>query len=577
MKISGLVVWVAMGVLVAAGVPVLAQSPSFSNFSSTTGLTLNGSATATANLIRLTPTQQSEAGSVWFNTKQPLTNGFTTTFSFRIWNDQGEGGFPFPADGLVFVIQNDTDEGEGVNALGGGGGAIGYSDNAPTIPGISHSLAVEFDTFDNAGPGPNNDPDNNHVAIQSCGAGANSADHGGPCFVAIAPSASLGGVTLWDGNPHTASISYASGRLHVSLDNIDLFPPGEGNPSGGVAFDITTLGLDSGTAYVGFTAATGAFVENADLLSWTFTPQAQSAPVTAGGGTATLSFQGGTANNAYDYTAALDAGGVTSATVKIKPVLMSKSACQKLVQKSFPLTQCFVYQNAAGMGVDAAVLFELTCPDQPGGTCGSAAQQNFFADLGTDFTFLKSENPGFNFIANTIGPYPGWLKGSGPNALAPCTPFTNNTPALFQSNQITAFSVVGDPTGKTIGKSGGGGSCWVATYLTAGELPPGIKVTNPKLTTYTRNQSVTASYSCSNPPTTKPASNPTGPYLTVASCKQSQAPNLNNGSSCTTAANGTISCTGGVDTSTKGLHIFEVTAVDSGGNVNINLVLYNVK
>jgi hypothetical protein len=366
----------------------------------------------------------------------------------------------------------------------------------------------------------------------------------------------------------------------VILDNHDLFPISEGNPSGGVAFDLTTLGLDNGTAWVGFTGATGAFVENNDLLSWTLTPGAQSAPITAGGGTAFLNFQGGLDNNAYDYNAQLLAGGVQSATVQVQPILIDEEACEQLVQKSFPFTtQCFVYQNAADSGTDSAVMFEVTCPDQPGGTCGTTDNPNFPAELGTDFTFLKSENPGFKFPGTfgPLNPFPGWLKGAGLDPLHPCTPNPDNVTPLFQSNQIESFLVEGDPTGKTKGGSGGTGSCWVATYFTWGELPPGIKITSPKFTTYTQDQGVVASYTCTNPITSKPVGNATGPYLTAASCTQSQAPNKNNTSTCGPPSPNGISCTGGVDTSVLGLHVFQVTALDSGGNANVNLVVYNVK
>jgi hypothetical protein len=300
----------------------------------------------------------------------------------------------------------------------------------------------------------------------------------------------------------------------VILDNHDLFPPSEGNPSGGVAFDITTLGLDNGTAWVGFTGATGAVVENGDILSWTFTPQAQSATVTAGGGTAVLNFQGGTQNNGFDYNVQLLTGGVASATVQVNPILISEEACEQLVDKSFPYTQCFVYQNAGGPGVDSAVLFELTCPGSAtGGTCGDLNNLNFPAELGTDFTFLKSENPGFAFpgIFGPFNPFPGWLKGVGLDPLHPCTPNPDGVTPLFQSNQIDSFSVVGDPTSTTKGKSGGGGSCWVATYFTSGEVPPGIRVASPGFVTYTQNQVVTASYTCSDPSTSKAPSSSTGP------------------------------------------------------------------
>jgi hypothetical protein len=170
----------------------------------------------------------------------------------------------------------------------------------------------------------------------------------------------------------------------------------------------------------------------------------------------------------------------------------------------------------------------------------------------------------------------------GPDPLHPCTPFPNNSPGLFASNQITTFSVVGDPTGKTVGRSGGGGSCWVATYATFGELPPGIKVTAPTFTNYTQSTTPkTATYTCSNPPTSKlPVDgNPTGPYLTVASCTQSQTPKPNSTNTCTGTGltTGSISCTGTFDVSTLGLHVFTVTSKDTGGNVNVNAVIYNVK
>ena len=110
--------------------------------------------------------------------------------------------------------------------------------------------------------------------------------------------------------------------------------------------DLALLGLGTGnTAYVGFTGATGGDFETQDILNWTFAPQAQSAAL-VGSAPATLPFNGGTGNQAYDYTAVLTSGGITNATAVVQPVLMSQSACNKLVQKNFPLAQCFVYQKA---------------------------------------------------------------------------------------------------------------------------------------------------------------------------------------------------------------------------------------
>lgn len=576
---------IAAAVLALMSTPLFAQI-SFTGFSDLSNLSTNGSTTNNGgSVLSLTTDGQSHvSGSAWFKTRQPVTGSFSTTFQFRITHIGANGSGP--ADGLAFVIQNTVGDDTGLQARGGSGSAIGYGapDSQSDINNggiaIPNSLAVEFDTFQN---GPY-DPDANHVAIQSCVTAANTQDHT-HCNIGLVP-VPLTQTALADGHTHTATVTYAGGRLDVILDNVDLFPATNAHAAG-VVFDLTTLALTNGTsAFVGFTGSVGGSTESNDILNWTFTPQAQSAALPAVGVPAVVPFQGGTGNNAYDYNAVLTAGGVTSATAQIKPILIDEEACEKLVDLNpkFGKAQCFVYQNAGkdsgGNSVDSAVLFELTCPGSAaGGTCGDIGPANFFADLGSNFTFTKAENPGFQVLNSTIGPYPGWLKGSGPDPLNPCTPNPDGVTPLFASNQITSFSVSGDPLGTTKGKSGGGGSCWVATFATGGELPPGIKVTSPTFTTYNRNQPVTAAYTCSDPKTSKalPPASAVGPYLTAASCKQSQAPNNNNGSSCSANVGGTITCTGGADTSVRGLHLFTVTAKDSGGNVNVNLVIYNVR
>jgi Bacterial lectin len=92
----------------------------FNNFSSTTGLTLNGSAARSGNVLRLTPANVGQAGSAWFNTAQPLQQGFTTKFDFQV-----NGG----GDGFAFVIQNQPiteSQPNPLNALGAGAGGLGY-------------------------------------------------------------------------------------------------------------------------------------------------------------------------------------------------------------------------------------------------------------------------------------------------------------------------------------------------------------------------------------------------------------------------------------------------------------------
>ena len=124
------------------------QLPNYPNFNLAAGLALNGSATTTGGQLLLTPASASEAGSAYYNTALPINDNtsFQTNFAFQINGGNGAGG----ADGFAFVIQNSA---EGTSALGGGGGLLGYS-------GVGNSLAIEFDTYANAG-----DPNDNHVAV----------------------------------------------------------------------------------------------------------------------------------------------------------------------------------------------------------------------------------------------------------------------------------------------------------------------------------------------------------------------------------------------------------------------------
>src|ERR1700730_17961950 len=139
----------ALGLL---ALPALASviTVNFPDFSSTAGLTLNGSTavatTADGKVLRLTPASGGQAGSAFSSTSIEFngsSDSFSTFFQFRITNP---GGID-PADGLVFVVQPVS------SSIGGSGGGIGYS-------GIPNSIGVEFDTFQNSW-----DTNSNHVAV----------------------------------------------------------------------------------------------------------------------------------------------------------------------------------------------------------------------------------------------------------------------------------------------------------------------------------------------------------------------------------------------------------------------------
>lgn len=236
----------------------------------------------TGGVLRLNRANMNQHASAWFRTQQPLATGFTTAFQFKISNTNLCSQCAFPADGMALVIQNDP---AGTGALGftGNGENISYGSNDdPTASGpgraILNSLAIELDTFQNTNY---DDPNGNHIAVQSCGPNnsttltPNSADHnyicpdGNPAKLALQslPSA----LSLSDGLAHTITVNYLPpGACSSDCNNLSVYFDSTLILQASV--DLTKqLNLTSGnSAYIGFTAATGSLVENNDILSWSF-------------------------------------------------------------------------------------------------------------------------------------------------------------------------------------------------------------------------------------------------------------------------------------------------------------------
>jgi peptide-N4-(N-acetyl-beta-glucosaminyl)asparagine amidase len=114
-----------------------------------------GNATIDQNKLILTKAQNEQTGSVWWSQKLWIDDGFICLFQFKVTKNG--------ADGFAFVIQGDSDK-----LIGKGGGHLGYD-------GISHAVAVEFDTYQNSDT--NNDPNGNHISIQTCGEEKISSHH----------------------------------------------------------------------------------------------------------------------------------------------------------------------------------------------------------------------------------------------------------------------------------------------------------------------------------------------------------------------------------------------------------------
>ena len=206
-------------------------------------LSLVGSARLAGSSLRLTPSQNDLAGAAWVREKQPVANGFESNFQFQLTEPGGAG---HGADGLAFVLQN-----SGPSALGAGGGGGGFALGADS--GIPQSIAIFFDTFQNADAG---DLSNNFITI--CTAGTPKEMRWPPQRLA---STKRLRVNLKDGKMHTARISYQPPVLAIYLDNARVLAS---------TVDLSTVIGSEGEAWIGFTASTGAGYENHDILSWSF-------------------------------------------------------------------------------------------------------------------------------------------------------------------------------------------------------------------------------------------------------------------------------------------------------------------
>ncbi len=219
---------ISQGSAGATGTPISIYAPAF-DAATIASFQLNGNAVRTGdNKLQLTSNAGGQNGSAFWKSRIYLgtDKSFSAYFTFLI-NGSVNGG----ADGLAFVIQTTT-----VNA-GSPGGGIGYQ-------GISPSIAVEFDTYNNGENGGDN-----HVAIVEDGLTYNAHTN------YAVPSFTLDGGTVghvWVDYNGTTDL------LEVRLSTTTTRPA--------TALVSATKDLASKFAnnnvYVGFTAATGGSASN---------------------------------------------------------------------------------------------------------------------------------------------------------------------------------------------------------------------------------------------------------------------------------------------------------------------------
>ena len=189
--------------------------------------TVNGNASSlSCDCYRLTSASTNQFGSVWNNNQINLNNPID--FSFDVFLGCNDGG----ADGMAFVLQPVS------TSLGASGGGMGFQ-------GISPSLAVEIDTYQNT-----SDPAFDHLAIMGNG----GTNHNTASNLAGPVQASAISGNVEDCAYHVLRITWdpTTNVFQVFFDGI-LRTSYTGNI-------INSIFGGNSSVYWGFTAATGGSV-----------------------------------------------------------------------------------------------------------------------------------------------------------------------------------------------------------------------------------------------------------------------------------------------------------------------------
>ena len=199
----------------------------FSSGFTKSGLSLNGWAALSGNVLQLTNGNISEAASAWV-AEMPVWS-FTSDFTFQLINPN--------ADGITFAIQN-----TGTHALGNLGGGLGYQ-------GIGKSVAIKFDLWNNDGEG-----------INSTGV---YIDGPRPTIPAIDLTGT--GIDLHSGHVMQVHVAYEGTTLSYTITD---------TMTGAAVTETATVDIPTVVvgdyAYVGFTGGTGGSTATQNILTWTY-------------------------------------------------------------------------------------------------------------------------------------------------------------------------------------------------------------------------------------------------------------------------------------------------------------------
>jgi hypothetical protein len=205
-------------------------------------------ASVTSNVLTITDKNNSESNSVFYNTKQNITN-WNASFTYTV-------DTAYDANGVCLVFQNAP---SGVNALGGRGDGQGWGSNdsggraGATIPNyIANSAALITNIYQNDGVG---------ISYQTAGASGAAITNSFGSFT------TPGTVNLISGDPIQYNLSYNGTTLSETLT--DTITNASFNTT--YATSLATV-VGGNTAYVGFTGGTGGYNALQTISNFTFTP-----------------------------------------------------------------------------------------------------------------------------------------------------------------------------------------------------------------------------------------------------------------------------------------------------------------
>jgi glucose/arabinose dehydrogenase len=351
----------------------------FSNFSSITGLKLNGNAAQASNVLRLTSAQTNRAGSAFFNT--PFTidgnTSFQTRFQFRLHGGNGVSG----ADGFTFMLQNSN---AGANAIGESGSSLGYDDNEPAagIP-IGKSLAVEFDTYKSSW-----DSNNNHVSLLRDGNVTVALKQGNPS------------TDLNNGNAQNAWVDYDG-----STNQLKVFVSGTTTKPTTALFThtIDLAAVVGSNAFVGFSGGTGARFNNQDIQNWEFTAFPAGTDTTSPSATASAAnvTTAGSSNYTFSVTYS-DNAAVNVSTLDNSDLLVTGP-------NGFSQAATLVSVDNSSNGSPRRATYRINTPggswdEADNGTYAIALRANQVSDTSNNFISANPNLGSFQVNLDTIAP-----------------------------------------------------------------------------------------------------------------------------------------------------------------------------